>query len=134
VGKVLVTPVCPLSYSLRPKNTNYTITGMIISKQLSTCILQAQQVKGGETLAFYMASYLLDIICAGNVFTRMNLSWHIFELSVHVYFSILWENRYKISYSLIYDEFIAPIHFLLFNKECPRLSYAAKKVILKVGH
>jgi hypothetical protein len=47
---------------------------------------------------------------------------------------ILWENRYKKSYSLICDQFIARIHFLLFKKECPRLSDAAKKIISKVGH
>jgi hypothetical protein len=38
--------------------------GTIISKQLSTCIKQAQVPKEGEFLTFYMASYLLDIICA----------------------------------------------------------------------
>jgi hypothetical protein len=64
----------------------------------------------------------------------MNLSWHVAELPVHVYFSVLWENRYKKSYSLICDEFIAQIYFILFKKECPRLSAAAKKMISKVGH
>jgi hypothetical protein len=64
----------------------------------------------------------------------MNLSWHVAELLVHVYFSILWENRYKKSYSLICDEFIARIYFILFNKECLRLSLRAKKMISKVGH
>jgi hypothetical protein len=53
-----------------------------------------------------MDSYLLDVICARNVFADMNLSWHVAELSVHIYFSVLWEKRYKKSYSLIYDEFI----------------------------
>jgi hypothetical protein len=38
--------------------------GTIISKRLSTCILQAQQPKEGETPSFYMASYLLDVIYA----------------------------------------------------------------------
>jgi hypothetical protein len=123
----------PLAYTVAISGTSFN-WGTIISKQLSTCILQAQQPKEGETPAFYMASYLLDVICARNVFAGMNLSWHASELPVHVYFSILWENRYKRSYSLICDQFIAPIHFLLFKKECPRLSDAAKKVISKVGH
>jgi hypothetical protein len=38
------------------------------------------------------------------------------------------------SYSLICDEFIACIYFLLFKKECLRLSVVAKKIIAKVGH
>jgi hypothetical protein len=73
-------------------------------------------------------------LCARNVFSRMKLSWHTSELPVHVYFKILWENRYKKSYSLIYDQFIARIHFILFKRECPRLSVVAKKMISKVGH
>jgi hypothetical protein len=81
-----------------------------------------------------MASYLLDVICVRNVFTVMNLRWHVAELLVHVYFSILWENRYKKSYALICDEFITHIHFIVFKKECPRLSATAKKMVAKVGH
>jgi hypothetical protein len=76
----------------------------------------------------------IGIICARNIFIGMNLSWHTSELPVHVSFSILWENMYKRSYSLICDQFITPIHFLLSNKECPRLSNAAKKVISKFSH
>jgi hypothetical protein len=34
----------------------------------------------------------------------------------------------------IYDEFIVHIHLILFKKECPRLSVAAKNMISKVGH
>jgi hypothetical protein len=64
---------------------------------------------------------------AMNVFAGMNLSWHVSELLVHVYFSVLWENRYKNSYSLICDEFIARIHFILLKKECPRLLAAKKR-------
>jgi hypothetical protein len=64
----------------------------------------------------------------------MNLNWHPSELAVHVYYNILWENRYKKSYVVICDHFIVPIYFFLFKKECPRLSDEAKKVIVKIGH
>jgi hypothetical protein len=77
--------------------------------------------KEGESPSFHMASYLLDVICTRNVFVGMNLSWHVAELPVHVYFNILWENRYKNSYALICDEFIANIYFIIFKKEFPRL-------------
>jgi hypothetical protein len=80
-----------------------------------------------------MVSYLLDVIYASNVFIGMNLNWHVAEIHVHVYFNILWENRYKKSYSLICDEFIAHAYFIIFKNECPRLSIVAKKMIEKVG-
>jgi len=83
-----------------------------------------------------MASYLLDVICARNTFARMNFNWqwHTLELPIHVYFDILWENRYNKSYSLNYDQFIARIYFLLLKKECPRLSDAAKRIVMKIDH
>jgi hypothetical protein len=81
-----------------------------------------------------MASYLLNVICARNVFVSMNLRWHVAELPIHVYFKILWENRYKKYCTFICDEFIAHIHFIIFKKEFPRLSATAKKMVEKVGH
>jgi hypothetical protein len=81
-----------------------------------------------------MASYLLDVICTRNVFTTMDLSWNVSELLVHVYFIIMWENRNKKSYALICDEFIARVYFIIFKKECPRLSSVDKQMISKVGH
>jgi hypothetical protein len=53
---------------------------------------------------------------------------------VHVYFNILWENRYNRFYAMMCDEFIARIHFIIFRKEFPRISTTAKKMISKVGH
>jgi hypothetical protein len=64
----------------------------------------------------------------------MNLSWHVAELPVHVYFSILWDKRYKKSYALICDEFIAHIYFITFKRECPILFATTKKMVAKVGH
>jgi hypothetical protein len=81
-----------------------------------------------------MASYLLDVICARNTFAKMNLNWHPSELAVHVYYNILWETKYNKFYVVICDQFIVPIYLFLFNKECPRLSGEAKKVIVKIGH
>jgi hypothetical protein len=92
----------PLAYTVAILGTGFN-WGAIISKQLSTYIRQSQMPKEVETPSFYMASYLLDIICAKNVFSGMNLNWHSSELSIHVYFSILWDNMQKKYYSLICD-------------------------------
>jgi hypothetical protein len=81
-----------------------------------------------------MASYLLDVICTKNAFAGMDLNLHPSELATHVYYNILWENRYKKSYAVICDHFIVSIYFLLFKREFPRLSDEAKKVIVKIGH
>jgi hypothetical protein len=123
----------PLDYIVAISGRDFN-WGAIISKQLRICIQWAQTPKEAETPSFYMDLYLLDIMCTRNVFVSMKLRWHTSELLVHIYFSILWENKYKKSYSLICNEFITCIHFILFKKECPRLLVAAKKMISKVGH
>jgi hypothetical protein len=66
----------PLAYIVAISRSNFN-WGAIISKQLSICIQQAQTPKEGETPTFYMASYLLDVMCARNIFSGMNLSWHM---------------------------------------------------------
>jgi hypothetical protein len=81
----------PLSYTVVISGSGFN-WGEIISKQLSICVQQAQTSKEGETPTFYMASYLLDVMCARNIFVNMNLRWHVAELSFHIYFSMLWEN------------------------------------------
>jgi len=48
--------------------------GVIISKQLGIYVQQAQTSKEGEAPNLYMASYLLDVMCARNIFADMNLS------------------------------------------------------------
>jgi hypothetical protein len=95
---------------------------------------QAYKLKEGDNSSFYMDSYLLDITCSKNVFVGIKLRLNTSELSVHIYFDILWENMYKKSYSFICNEFIACIHFILFNKEYPRVSTTEKKVIENTGH
>jgi hypothetical protein len=84
----------PLAYTMEISRSSFNL-GAIISKQLSINLLQAQTPKEGEVMIFYMASSFLDVICTRKVFAGMNLSCHIVELPVHVYFSILWKNRYK---------------------------------------
>jgi hypothetical protein len=76
----------PLAFTVSISGIGFN-WGAIISKQLSTCIRQAQVSKEGDTPAFYMASYLLDVICARNAFAGMNLNWHPSELTLSMYTS-----------------------------------------------
>jgi hypothetical protein len=123
----------PLAYTVVIIRCSFN-WGEIISKQMSICVQQAQASKEGEAPTFYMASYLLDVMCDKNIFVGINLRWHVANLPFHVYFSVLCENRFKKYYSFICDEFIAQIYFIILNKECPRLSAVDKKMISMVCH
>jgi hypothetical protein len=63
----------PLAYTMVISWSRFN-WGAIISKQLTICVQHAQTQKEGETPTFYMASYLLDVICAMNIFVDMNLN------------------------------------------------------------
>jgi hypothetical protein len=67
-------------------------------------------------------------------FPILSLRQHISEFSVHVYFNILWENKYKISIYVICDGFIARVYSLIFKQNFPRLSEVVRKLISKIGH
>jgi hypothetical protein len=123
----------PLAYTMEIIGRSFKL-GPIISKKLSIGVHQAHTSKEGEAPTFYLASYLLNVMCARNVSVGMNLRWNVAELMVHIYFNILCENMYKTSYALICNEFITCIHFIIFKKECPRLSAEAKKIITNIGH
>jgi hypothetical protein len=79
-----------------------------------------------------MASYLLDAICTRNMFTGLRFSSDVSEFPAHVYFSVLWENRYKKSYTTIYDGFLARVYSLIFKKNYLRLSDVARNVISRI--
>jgi hypothetical protein len=81
-----------------------------------------------------MASYLFNLICTRNIFPGLGLSCHISELLVHMYFIMLWENRYNKSYVMICYEFFPRLYSLIFKQNFPRLLEAAKKVNSRIGH
>jgi hypothetical protein len=101
---------------------------------LSVGVEEELKPKVVETHALFMEPYLLDAKHTRNMFTGLGLSWHISEFSVHVYFSVLWKNEYKKSYTAIYDGFLARVYSLIFKKNYLRFSYAARKVISRIGH
>jgi hypothetical protein len=60
----------------------------IVSNQLCNMIEKVHKIKQKICVVnfFYMASYILDVICARNVFLGINLSCNISEAPIHVYF------------------------------------------------
>jgi hypothetical protein len=60
----------PLAYTIAISGSVFN-WGAIISKQLSIRVDQAHKPKAGEVPSFFMASYLLDAMCARNVFPGM---------------------------------------------------------------
>ena len=57
-----------------------------------------------------MDSNLLDVMCASREYTSLGWKWTQNLPSIHVYFKILWKNRYKDDYERICNCLFAPIY------------------------
>ena len=75
-----------------------------------------------------MSSYLLDVMCASQEFPSMGWKWNTDLPSIHVYYKILWENKHKEDYELIYT-----IYRILFGEEAPCLSPEGEKIAQVYG-
>jgi hypothetical protein len=87
---------------------------------MQRALVKAKQPNFEILPTFYMASYLLDIICASNPFSRIRWSWFMSRISVHVYCQKLWENKTKRQHAHICDNFLAQVYKLFFYKPYPK--------------
>ena len=68
-----------------------------------------------------MSTYLIDPICAFTPFPLMNWNFSIFLGPIHTYCSILWVVRFKYCFYHICDNFLIPLHTLLFGYPPPKI-------------
>jgi hypothetical protein len=61
-------------------------------------------------LTFYMASYLLNIICIINSFLGMGWQWKSNHLPIHIYCNNLWEPKYWIRYPNTCEQIIISLY------------------------
>ena len=67
--------------------------GEIISSNLDIQLKKVQKEH-----QFYMASYLLDVMCVSGEYPSLGWKWNPSLSSIHVYYKMLWENKYKEDY------------------------------------
>jgi hypothetical protein len=80
-----------------------------------------------------MSSYLLDVMCAIQEYPSLGWRWKSDLPSIHAYFKMLWENKYKEDYEMICNELFATIYQILFGEEAPCLSPEGKKIVKEYG-
>jgi hypothetical protein len=88
----------------------------ILSLAMKRAIEKAKKPTTEILPTFYMASYLLDIVCANNSFPGLNWNWNIAGSPIYVYCLGLWENKYKRNYAQFCNYFFAPSYRLIFCK------------------
>ena len=103
--------------------------GDIISSNLDMQLSKVQKEH-----QFYMSSYLLDVMCASREYPSLGWKWKPYLPSIHVYYKILWQNKYKGDYERIFNDLFSTIYRILFGEEAPCLSPEGQKIVKAYGH
>ena len=103
--------------------------GEIISSNMDT---KLKKVKNEHK--FYMASYMMDVICASREYPSLGWKRDPCLPSIHVYCKMIWENKYKEDYERIFNGLFAPIYHILFREEAPCISLEGHVVTQKYGN
>ena len=80
-----------------------------------------------------MSSYLLYVMYASREYPSLDCKWKSDLLSIHVYCKMLWENKYKEDYELIWNGLFSTIYQVLFGEEAPCLSLQGQKIFKEYG-
>ena len=90
--------------------------------EINSSNMDSQLKKAQKDHEFYMASYLMDVMCASQEYPAMGWKWDPNQSSIHVYYKILWENKYKEYYQRMCNGLFTHIHWVLFGEEAPCIS------------
>lgn len=86
----------------------------------------------GLAQGFHLSTYLLHVVCAFSPFPWMNWNFSIFSSPIHTYCSILWVMRFMDWFYHIGDNFLVPLHRLLFGFPPPRFSKSAESTLKEI--
>ena len=80
-----------------------------------------------------MSSYLLDVMCASREYPSLGWRWKSYLSSIHVYYKMLSENKYKEDYELIYNGLFSIIYQSEFGEEAPCRSLEGQNIVKPYG-
>ena len=75
----------------------------------------------------------MNVISSSLEFPSLRWKWEFNLLSIHVYFKMLWETKYKEDYELICNELFPTLYQVLFSEEAPWLFPKGKKIVKEYG-
>ena len=75
----------------------------------------------------------MDVMCAILEFPSLEWRWKPSLPSIHVYYKMLWENKYKEDYDQICNKFFPSLYETLFGEEIPCLLLAGQALVKEFG-
>jgi hypothetical protein len=102
--------------------------GELISSNLDVQLMKVQKDR-----QFYMSSYLMNVMCSSLEFPSLGWKWESNLPSIHVYYKMLWETKYKEDYELICNILFPTLYQVLFSEEAPCFSPEGQKIVKEYG-
>ena len=75
----------------------------------------------------------MNVMCSSLEFPSLGWKWEPKLPSVHVYFRMLWENKYKENYESICNGLFSIVYQVIFSEEAPCLSPEGQKIVKVYG-
>lgn len=97
-------------------------------------IRRRKDASRGQEPPFYIAAYLLDLICAAIHFPKLKLLWGPNTLAAHEMFQVMWIERYPTYFYLICNVIMPQVFQALNGIFPPRLSINTRKKNQLLGH
>ena len=111
----------PILYSIVLKGTIFN-WDVILCISLQDQVKSAQNSPSGLAQGFHIPAYLVDAFYAFSPFPLMNWNFSSCLGRIHTYCSILWALRFMDFFYHIYDNFLVPLHALIFGFPPPMFS------------
>ena len=80
-----------------------------------------------------MSTYLMNMMCANLEFPYLSWKTESSFPSIHVYYKMLWETKYKVDYEVICNKLFPTLYQVLFGEEAPCLSPEGQEILKDMG-
>lgn len=101
----------------------------ILSDKLAVAVRDFRaksRVTERKILPFYYSAYIMDTLCFNSEFPILGWRWTAQDPSpIHLYHRKLWKSSYKDHLYQICNGFMVPIHYSIFDRPIPKISYLA---------
>jgi hypothetical protein len=101
--------------------------------ELISSNLDNQLKKVNKEHQFYMATYLMNVMCASLELPCLGWKWESNLPSIHVYCKMLWQTKYKEDYELTCNKLFPTLYQVLFGEEAPCLSPEGQEIVKEYG-
>lgn len=109
----------------------------ILSDRIATEILEHRRKRCATTLVippFHYSTYILNIICFNSEYPILEWKWNPQDPNpIHIYHKELWKAHYRNHLYIIFNGFVLPVYYSIFNKPSPRISEEAGIDLTTVG-